>query len=50
MGCVYGPCGGCEYEDCINDDGVCTMYDPELSDEDSVDDEGNCSSDDEGEN
>lgn len=40
--CIYGPCcGRCEYQDCINSDGICTMYDPECNypDEEDYDDD-----------
>ncbi len=37
--CIYGSCSGCEYEDSINDEGICTMYDPEGNYDDNDDDE-----------
>ena len=41
--CIYGSCSGCEYEDSINDERICTMHDPECNypddDEDDDDDE-----------
>lgn len=24
--CIYSPCGDCEYQDSINDEGICLMY------------------------
>ena len=37
--CIYGSCFDCEYEDCINDEGICTMYDTEENDEDDEEDD-----------
>lgn len=39
--CIYGSCSGCEYEDSIDDEGICWMYDPEgnYDDNDEEDEE-----------
>ncbi len=37
--CIYGSCSGCEYEDSINDEGICTMYDPEGNYDDNDEDD-----------
>lgn len=38
--CIYSDdCEGCEYEDCINDEGICTMYEPDYNYEDNEDDD-----------
>lgn len=37
--CIYGPCGDCEYQDSINDEGICEMYDPECNYPDEEEDE-----------
>ncbi len=37
--CIYGSCSGCEYEDSIDDEGICWMYDPEGNYDDNDEDD-----------
>jgi len=39
--CIYGPCGDCEYQDSIDDEGICEMYDPECNYPDEEEDDDN---------
>ena len=37
--CIYGSCSGCEYENSIDDEGICWMYDPEGNYDDNDEDD-----------
>ena len=40
MNCIYETCcDRCEYQDCINDDGICTMYEPDIDEESNEDED-----------